>query len=267
MKLWNQVATPPPNALKKITGGRLKGMSDIKPQWRYQVLTEFFGPCGQGWGYEIKRLWLEPGTDGQMFAFADILLWAGESKNIPGSGGSMLLIKEKSGLYHNDEAFKMAITDALSVACKMLGVGADVYHGTYDGSKFEQKVAQKQINQIQDYQKKIAILKDPAEFDSLLAGLVHVTDQAAVKVIKLSIKNQGEKVGVVYDIGTKKFISAVEKSNLSFLLNELGKIETKELLIKFEKAFDPQISGLNAKEKIVYDSASADQMAIIMDKK
>ena len=27
----------------------------------------------------------------------------------------------------NDEAYKMALTDAISVACKQLGVGADVY--------------------------------------------------------------------------------------------------------------------------------------------
>ena len=45
----------------------------------------------------------------------------------PGIVGSMLVSKEKSGLYTVDEAYKKAIPDALSVACKALGVAADVY--------------------------------------------------------------------------------------------------------------------------------------------
>ena len=39
----------------------------------------------------------------------------------------LIIAKEKAGLYTNDECFKMALTDAISVACKSLGVGADVY--------------------------------------------------------------------------------------------------------------------------------------------
>ena len=49
------------------------------------------------------------------------------SEPIPGTGGSMLIAKEKDGLHTSDECFKMAYTDAISVACKMLGMGADIY--------------------------------------------------------------------------------------------------------------------------------------------
>ena len=49
------------------------------------------------------------------------------SDAIPGTGGSMFIAKERGGLYVNDECFKMALTDAISVACKALGVAADVY--------------------------------------------------------------------------------------------------------------------------------------------
>jgi molecular chaperone DnaK (HSP70) len=49
----------------------------------------------------------------------------------------MFVAKEKDGPYVNDECFKMALTDAISVACKALGVGADVYwqedRTKYDG--------------------------------------------------------------------------------------------------------------------------------------
>ena len=48
---------------------------------------------------------------------------------IEGTGGSSFVANEKNGLYTSDECFKMAYTDALSVACKSLGMGADVYWG------------------------------------------------------------------------------------------------------------------------------------------
>jgi len=145
LKLWDAVKRPPQSALKTIKGGRLTGMTDISPQWRYQAMTEQFGPCGIGWKFEIKRTWLEAGTDGQQVAFVEVGLcinmeletssprW---SDPIPGIGGSMYIAKESSGLRTSDEAFKMATTDALSVAMKMLGVGADIYMGLYDGSKY-----------------------------------------------------------------------------------------------------------------------------------
>ena len=41
---WNQLATPPPSSLKTIKAGRLKGMTDINPQWRLEAMTRVFGP-------------------------------------------------------------------------------------------------------------------------------------------------------------------------------------------------------------------------------
>lgn len=141
-RIWDQLRTPPKKALKAITGGRLKGMTDIKPQWRYDALTEVFGPCGEGWNYTIEKLWTQGGEEGQVFAFAQVQFKYKEreewSESIPGIGGSMLIEKDKWGLHHNDEAFKMAVTDALSVAVKMIGVGSDIYMGNTkgDGGKY-----------------------------------------------------------------------------------------------------------------------------------
>jgi len=140
MTLWNAVRTPPEQAMRRITGGRLSGMTDINPQWRYQVMTEHLGQCGIGWKWELVRLWTEPGSEGQVLAFAEIKMYTADggkwSGAIPGVGGSMLVTKEKESLHSSDEAYKMAITDALSVAMKMLGVGADVYAGLYDSNKY-----------------------------------------------------------------------------------------------------------------------------------
>ena len=134
LALWNAVKDVPPQYLKKITGGRLNGMSDISPQWRLQVLTERFGPVGIGWYYEVIERWTESAGE-EISSHVLINLYVKDngawSRPIQGMGGSMLLAKEKSGLHHSDEAFKMALTDALSVACKALGIAASIYlrHG------------------------------------------------------------------------------------------------------------------------------------------
>lgn len=143
MRHWDVLKHPPASALKKITGGRLSGMTDIRPQWRYEIMTQTFGPCGEGWKYTIDKLWTEPGSHDQTLAFALVSVYhrtaEGQwSDSTPGIGGSMLVTKESGGLHTNDEGFKMAVTDALSVAMKLLGVGADVYNGYWDGSKYKE---------------------------------------------------------------------------------------------------------------------------------
>ncbi len=143
MRVWNAVKQPPPTALRTIQAGRIKGMTDVNPQWRYQAMTEQFGVCGEGWSYEIVKVWNEPLADGQVLAFAEILLHVGDNASIPGIGGSMLVAKESAGLHASDEGYKMAITDALSVAMKMLGVGADIYAGLWDGSKYKDQPPEK----------------------------------------------------------------------------------------------------------------------------
>lgn len=131
LSIYNQVREVPKEAQKLIQAGRLRGKTDINPMWRIKVLTEQFGLCGIGWKYVITRQWLEEGAGHELAAFVNIDLFIkvnGEwSDAIPGNGGSSFVSNEKSGLYTSDECYKMALTDALSVACKALGVGANIY--------------------------------------------------------------------------------------------------------------------------------------------
>lgn len=144
MEIFNAGRSVPPEALKKITGGKLNGMSDINPMWRIQTLTSLFGPVGLGWYYETVNKWLEPGANGEVVAFVDINLFVkvdGEwSAPIQGSGGSKFISAFKNGPETSDEAYKMATTDALSVCCKLLGIGADVYWA--NGAKYGKHDAQ-----------------------------------------------------------------------------------------------------------------------------
>lgn len=134
MDIYNAVRAVPDSAQKRITGGRLNGMTDINPMWRIRELTELFGPCGIGWKYKIVREWLETASTGEVGAFVDIELQyritpdADWSEPIPGTGGSKFVSAEKgNNLRASDECYKMALTDAISVACKALGFGADIY--------------------------------------------------------------------------------------------------------------------------------------------
>lgn len=142
LKIYNQVREVPKNAQKQITAGRLKGMTDINPQWRIQTLTETFGPCGIGWYTEEIKREFTTGANGVICCFVDINLYVKHdnewSKPIYGTGGSTFVAKEKDGLYTSDEVVKMAYTDALSVACKQLGFGADIYWNKND-SKYSGK--------------------------------------------------------------------------------------------------------------------------------
>lgn len=130
LKIYNVVKKVPKEAQRPITGGRLKGKTEINPMWRIKALTEQFGPCGIGWYYEVARQWLEP-SGSEVAAFVNIQLYikVGDewSKPISGVGGAMFVEQQKGGAYVSDECYKMATTDAISVACKQLGIGADVY--------------------------------------------------------------------------------------------------------------------------------------------
>lgn len=140
LTIYNEVRSVPDSAKRRIEAGRLKGKTDINPMWRIKALTEKFGPCGFGWKYVITDKRLEQGANGEVAAFLDIDLFVKAdgvwSDAIPGTGGSAFVAKEKNGLYTSDECFKMALTDAISVACKALGFGADVYWDA-DKSKYD----------------------------------------------------------------------------------------------------------------------------------
>lgn len=132
LAIYNIARVVPDEAKKSITAGRLKGMTDINPMWRIKRLTEIFGPCGVGWWYIIKDKRIEDDAiTKQRAAFVDIDLyytWDGAvSMPIPGTGGAAFVSQERNGPYMSDECYKMALTDAISVAAKALGIGADVY--------------------------------------------------------------------------------------------------------------------------------------------
>lgn len=170
MKIYNAVRNCPKEAQKPIQGGRLKGKTDINPMWRIKKLTELFGPCGFGWVTEIRRQWIEsaPNTM-ERIANVEIALrvkWGGEwSEPIIGIGGAMFISYESSGkLYVDDECFKKAYTDAISVACKALGVAADIYWSA-DATKYDEpsRPATPKVKMLRE-----SVLDDPERLNNML---------------------------------------------------------------------------------------------------
>ncbi|MFB6349442.1 hypothetical protein ACFBZI_08415 [Moraxella sp. ZJ142] len=110
LSLWNKAARVPEQFLKPIGFGKLKGKSDINPQWRLMMMTECFGVVGHGWTYRIVRTWSEPHPNGSLMCFAEVAVktklndqWGEEFSGI---GGSEIIESNKNGLQSNDDGYK-----------------------------------------------------------------------------------------------------------------------------------------------------------------
>lgn len=131
LEIYNKFKSVPKNAVKPFDNGNFKG-TDINSMWRIKCLTEQFGVVGFGWTIRVIRTWTET-VNNEVLAFAEIEMKVkinGEwSEPFSATGGNKMLTYIKSKDYYkaSDEAYKMAITDAFGVACKYLGIGADIY--------------------------------------------------------------------------------------------------------------------------------------------
>lgn len=138
--IYNQVRSVPADAISPITGGPMKGKSNINPMWRLEMLTRLFGPCGFGWKIEQVSRWTESNGQGEVAVFCEVNLFVKQdgqwSAPIFGQGGNVLMRRTTEwvngqpvqSVHIDDEAYKKAYTDAVSVACKALGFAADVYY-------------------------------------------------------------------------------------------------------------------------------------------
>lgn len=204
LELYERVRAVPDDAKKPINAGRLKGMTDINPMWRIKKLTEEFGPCGIGWWTKVTDRWTETVGD-EACAFVDLELYikVGDewSKPITGSGGSKLATKERSGIYVSDECYKMAETDALSVACKKLGIGADVYFSA-DRTKYSHPV---------DDSKKIG-----ANDVKILTDYLQKNGISGQKIL------EKYRVKALSDLTQKRYIEITDKKYLQYFQKECG---------------------------------------------
>ena len=211
LALYEKFRSVPKEAQKTITGGRLNGFTDINPMWRIKTLTDAFGACGHGWYFKKTEERVIPcGDKGEVAVFVDVALYywtkdAEWSQPVYGTGGSMLVTLEKSGLRVDDEAFKKAYTDAQSVACKALGIGADIYwqkdSSKYPTSSTEPTTASEDASELKPERTEedsavVADAIDKAKIEILQIAQAAGRDESAVARFaeKLVLDNFGKSV-------------------------------------------------------------------------
>ena len=229
LALYNRVRSVPEHALKKIEAGRLKGKTDINPMYRIQCLTREFGPVGFGWYTEVSKKWTEAAENGELAVFVDINLYVrkdGEwSKPIHGTGGNKLLSFEKKwengeqvlSAYLDDDAYKKAYTDAISVAAKALGIGADVYFES-DATKYTQaEASQQQSQSVTESHQAAYNAQNGTDNRQSLSPKSPYWTQAVAFTAKLSDSNEN----ILKRVQDKYLIS---QENCNLLLRQAGKL-------------------------------------------
>ncbi|AWJ88889.1 hypothetical protein Sp245p_03345 [Azospirillum baldaniorum] len=154
LTIWKKLERTDPKATKPFQkSGGFKG-TQIDPTYRLQLMTEVFGPVGQGWGYvedDLKishdmafskvRVWYVP-------AGADAAVWPeGWRETYPANarwtgpqwGGTEMMPERGGKPKPTDECLKMSITDALGKCLLQLGLAADIYMGQFDDSKYREE--------------------------------------------------------------------------------------------------------------------------------
>jgi hypothetical protein len=141
LRFWDALKRTDPRATKPFTrSGGFRG-TQIDPAWRLQIMTEVFGPIGEGWGYEQLE-W----TVQERMIFTSVRVWYRDPQTGamyftgPQWGGTELVRRRRDGSEEpNDEAFKMSVTDALGKCLLQIGLAADVYLGLFDDSKYREE--------------------------------------------------------------------------------------------------------------------------------
>ena len=215
MRFYGQVQDTPMEARKEIGAGRLKGYTDINPMFRIKKLTEIFGPAGFGWWTQNERYSFEECKNGEVAVFCNLELVVvdpeteKESHPISGVGGNKFVANEKNGPYCNDEAMKMAYTDALSIACKSLGFSHDIYFSK-DRTKYS--LPEDEANMSNE--------PSPEDFkaitDRIQKGIGLVT-----KNLEKEDKDKFMQEVVAKHIGSVNYMTCKDMTKLNSLLTEL----------------------------------------------
>lgn len=131
-RYWDQLKVTNPDFTKKINKG-FGEITTIDPMWQIGKMTEVFGPCGIGWGWDCKYIYTETNV------FAEVTVWLENKSQNYGPVSSVQSINKTNGKL-DDECTKKAMTDALTKALSHAGMSADVFLGLHDSSKYIEKV-------------------------------------------------------------------------------------------------------------------------------
>lgn len=215
MSLWDSVKVTDPAAVKKITGKPYQGNSP-KPYWLIQRATEVFGPCGIGWGVEVKSESFYRMTDTDVMHTAVVVVWymlEGKRGSIEQMGQTKACYaKSGGGMMLDEDAGKKSVTDGMVKCLSMLGFAGDIFSGQWDDSKYVEWAAEQteaRINPPIDY---IAAIQRSENIDVLKSHFAEAW--------KMSKKSDHSALKEAYDKRTKELIAKKENENEPLSDNE-----------------------------------------------
>ena len=138
----------PPSAYKAITGGPLKGMTDIKPAFSYKEMDRIFGPAGFGWGYTYDSEGLRYIPEDKFTIVPSVSIWY--NLYVRDEAGDLVAVRSEPvpmpGYNTNngssENSIKGAITTGIGSAIHTLGYQISVYLGLRSHDKvYDQALA------------------------------------------------------------------------------------------------------------------------------
>jgi len=137
LKLWKAVCKTDPAFISKVSFGA-RSFNAIDPMYQIMKATAILGPVGNdvkndGWTYTVEYDYPTLGNIMMVVAKVTITTYFGSFGPIAGSRTFVNLDNKKKA---NDDAPKMALTDALTKGLSHLGFDADVFLGKYDDNKY-----------------------------------------------------------------------------------------------------------------------------------
>lgn len=187
LDIWNRFADIDPKFTKPITGRDYGGTSP-NPQYVIMCLTEMFGPCGKGFGWNILA---EEFTElgGTFLHWCRIRFWwkDGDGEHSVEEYGQTkaAYVTSKGTMRVDEDAPKKSLTDAIIKGASHIGVAANIFLGRWDDQKYvaevnrefreeEQKAADKPVSaaeqkrQIDEIEKDLLDAKSPADVKKLV---------------------------------------------------------------------------------------------------
>ena len=133
MELWNSVCRTDPKQTRKVDIGR--GFTAIDAIYQIRNATEQFGPAGETWGWEVKRVdFLQNDTVAVL-----VRLWTNAGAREFGGieqWGQCGIYTNKNKTNDDQDCMKKATTDGITKCLSYLGFNADVFMGKFGDNKY-----------------------------------------------------------------------------------------------------------------------------------
>lgn len=228
MRFYYQFMTTPEDARKPFSSGGFSG-TDINPMFRIKKLTEVYGPCGFGWWTSnIRYEFVQSPETKEVSVFCELDLYVKDpatkevSQPIYGIGGNTYVKNwGPKGIKASDEAKKMAYTDAVSIACKALGIGHDIWYSN-DRTKYTI------LNEQQPEPKKTEAKTNPPEHTADSATIIAEIEEK-LSVIGKNMTQEEKRALAENDIkpiiGVMNYKTCTDVTKLQKLLEALNERE------------------------------------------